>query len=352
MDEGKKDLARSYMLEYLDRVAPAWYPRRHVQFIVQKEYDGFDDMLKNRMLYAGIDVMAPVMTMRAGIDNKKGCSIAFVYDEKNGTPPSGFSHFLKQRGVLINQQNISAQYIYMPGDPIDSASEYLCDGLAIKCLIKETGDTLNEISIPIANGDAEYPLRLETLRESLELNISAWFGGNRKLWFETKKERPDSWDMKVFEKISSVSIDVSMDMEHQVFRWQEDSFRRECTACPPIDAAQALSIISNANITIPREMRLVGLAQAQPEESFPCYTMRYEHRLNDTTDSFNKDKRLFGNGFPDHYKNPGTIEVEGDFFVLYIDSNNNRVVGGHKKYRPVFLNAGTEELHVRTRMLD
>jgi len=335
VNEEKKDLARSYMIEYLDRVAPSWYPRRHVQFIVQKEYDGFDDMLKNRMLYAGINVMAPVMTMHVGIDNKKGYSIVFVYDEKNWTPPSGFSHFLRQQGILINPRNISAQYIYMPGDPIDSASEYLCDGAAIKCLIKETGDTLNEISFLLPAGVNEYPKRIETLRESLERNISAWFGSNRTLRFETQKERPDAWNMRVFEKISSISIDVSMDAEHQVFRWQEDSFRKECTACPPINAAQALSIVSNANIAIPREMLLVGLSPAPSEDAFPCYTMRYEHRLNDTTDSFNEDKRLFGDGFPDHYKNPGTIEVEGDFFVLYIDSNNNRVVGGHKKYRSV-----------------
>jgi hypothetical protein len=89
------------MIEYLDRVAPSWYPRRHVQFIVQKEYDGFDDMLKNRMLYAGINVMAPVMTMHVGIDNKKGYSIVFVYDEKTGRRHQGFLIFLGNREFLL-----------------------------------------------------------------------------------------------------------------------------------------------------------------------------------------------------------------------------------------------------------
>jgi hypothetical protein len=98
-----------------------------------------------------------------------------------------------------------------------------------------------------------------------------------------------------------------------------------------------MAIVSNAGVAIPQDMVLVGFSPALPEEIMQCYTMRYEHRIKDATGDFIKDQTLFKENFPENYRNPGIILVEGDFFVLYIDSDKKRVIGGHRKWRPVVL---------------
>ncbi len=322
------------MLEYLQQVGPSWYPGRQVRFYGYREYEDFDPMLKRDMLYAGFNVLTPVVALHGETDGKRHF-VKFTYNNIFPKPPIGFSGFLKEQGILADLHDVSTQYIYMPGDPMDYTCDFVNDGTAFKCSFKEGNDNLLEISLPASSVDTKDGISLETIKNRVIQHLCAWFGSGRTLSFETEKEGAGVWVLSVSEKISSIGIDASMEPEHQVFRWQEDTFRKECQACPPIDSAQAISIVAGSGIAIPPEMLLIGLHTASPEETVPCYIMRYEHRLQDTTDDFKKDKQLFGEAVPSQYANAGTIMVEGDFFVLYLDSAKKRVIGGHRKWRPV-----------------
>jgi hypothetical protein len=325
---------RKIMTDLLEKAAPAWYSGRNVHVKMKKEYTGFDFMLKGEILYSGFDIMTPVIMLHARIEHNR-LVVTLSNDAQAHLPLPGFSRYLAERGLLSGMKKVSLQYIYAPGEPLDFACDYKAEDMVLECFFKESGEILNEISFSLVSDDFTNRIRLERIKKMLSQSLSAWFGSERALAFEFEKEDADSWDLLVLEKLSSVSLDASLDPDHRVFRWQEDTFKRECIACPLLEKAEALEIVSKAGIVIPPDMVLVGFSPAAPEEIMQCYTMRYEHRILDATEEFKKDHSLFQGKFPENYQKPGTILIEGDFFILYIDSDKKRVIGGHRKWRPV-----------------
>ncbi len=150
--------------------------------------------------------------------------------------------------------------------------------------------------------------------------------------FEENEEAPNRAGS---EKISSMRMEISLDPDHRIFRWQEETFLKECVSCPALEIADALEIVVKSGIDIPREAQPAGFHPALPEEIVQCYTLRYMHGRKDAHGDSENDGTAFRGKIPDSFCNPGIILGEEDFIALYIDSDKKRVIGGYRKWSSV-----------------
>jgi hypothetical protein len=225
----------------------------------------------------------------------------------------------------------------MPGDPLDFSCTVKAGTVNVDCRYQEAGDNILNLSFALDPDEFVNRVRIEAIRTALTDNLCGWFGFGQLMTVETEKKDALAWDIFVSKKISSVGLDASLDADHRVFRWREAAFNEECASCPHLEKSEALSIVENAGVAITPDMVLAGYFPATPEEPVQCYTLRFEHWITDTTGDFIADNSFFKGQFPAEYRNSGSVIVEGDFLVLYIDSDKERVIGMHRKWRPAVL---------------
>lgn len=326
VDDGK-NTANTVIVNFINTIAIKWYKPLQVSFVKSNDYLSYDAMLKRNMLFTSWNVSSK-QTLCTIEKTPKEWLLVLNTLECSKYSSTIFRDYLKRMNVVFETEfDMTIESFNSNKKTVTilwNKERYTADAFL-------AGVEFKRISIPFISNLGLYSSDESAIPRLWHEIINSWVGsvnaGNIILEMTDDK----NWRICIEKMISTIDIDVSINSENDVFRWQENRAKSASNNIDDFGENDLDSILINYDVSIPDDARCVGISRTPEGERPPCYIIRFEHWINDP--SFTISNRDIT--YPEYYSNPGFINVEGDFIVLYIDSVNRKIFSMYKKWRSV-----------------
>jgi hypothetical protein len=326
VDDGKNS-ANTVITNFLNTIAIKWYKPQQVSFVKNSEYLSNDAMLKRRMLFTSWNVSSKQTLCTIEKTTKEWLLILHAV-ECSKYASTTFRDYLKRiNAVFETEVGMSMESFNTNKKTVTilwNEERYTADAFL-------SGIEFGKISIPFFSNLGLYSSDESTISNLWYEIIKSWVGSvnTRNVILEMIDDK--HWHICMEKLITTIDIDVSTNPENDVMRWQENSAKLTSNNTKDFGKQDLETILIDNAISVPTDARFVGISRSPEGEKPPCYIIRYEHWVNDPAIDISNHE----NAYPEYYSNPGFINVEGDFIVLYIDSVNRKIFSMYKKWRSV-----------------